>query len=99
VSRQVPVGLRPLTEDEIAYLESRGRRADIIRNERMIQEGEFDRMPEQEPEGEVSWEDEVHEMTVAELKQELAARDLDTSGNKAELQARLSAAGPDDEED
>jgi hypothetical protein len=95
VSRQVPVGLRPLTEDEIAYLETRGRRADIILNERMVREGEFEKRASAEPE--VSWEDEVHELTVAELKQELAARDLDTSGNKAELQARLTEAGPDED--
>ena len=74
----------------------RGRRSDILLNERMVREGAFQSAPAEQ---EVSWEDEVHEMTVAELKQELGARGLDTTGNKAELQQRLSEAGPDDEED
>jgi SAP domain len=85
-----------LRDDEIEYLEMRGRRSDILLNERMVREGAFQDAPAEQ---EVSWEDEVHEMTVAELKQELGARGLDTTGNKAELQARLSEAGPDDEED
>lgn len=95
MSRQVPVGLRPLTDDEIAYLETRGRRADIILDQRMKDEGNFNKVSQQE--SEVSWEDEVHDLTVAELKQELQARGLDTSGNKAELQARLTEAGPDED--
>lgn len=98
MSRQVPVGLRPLADDEIEYLEARGRRADIILDQRMKDEGEFDRRAKAQPaEQEVSWEDEVHELTVAELKQELGARGLDTFGNKAELQARLTEAGPDED--
>ncbi len=74
----------------------RGRRSDILLNERMVREGAFQTAPAEDQE--VSWEDEVHEMTVAELKQELGARGLDTTGNKAELQARLSEAGPDEED-
>lgn len=81
-----------LSDEERAYLNSRGRRSEILVNDRMFAE---------DGEGagdEETWEELVQGLTVAELKAELGARGQDTSGNKAELQERLIHDGPDEED-
>lgn len=94
MSRQVDHTAGPLSDEDKAYLNSRGRRHLILQNERMFAE---DGEGAPEAEEDLSWEEYVSLMTVDELKSELAERELPHSGNKAELQKRLIEAGPDDE--
>ena len=98
MSRQVDLS-KPLSDEDRAYLESRGRRWQILNNDRMFANREGSDAAPQRRSEEDEWADEVRELTVDELKTELAARELSTSGNKAELQKRLIEAGPEDDED
>ena len=100
MSSQVDIMAGPLSDQDRAYLESRGRRHLILQNERQFPEGEASPAPQGstvEDEEEITWEEEVSQLTVDELKAELAERDLPVSGNKAELQQRLIKAGPDED--
>jgi hypothetical protein len=98
MSRQVDITAGPLSDQDRDYLEQRGRRHLILQNERMFAEGDE---PSPAPQGsdveeDESWEEEVKQLTVDELKTELGERDLSTTGNKEALQKRLIEAGPED---
>ena len=95
MSKQINHLDHKLTEDERAYLESRGRRHLILINDRLAEDGQFVQRQDRDDD-EPSWEDEVMSMTVAELKEELAARDQVATGAKHDLQQRLIQAGPVD---
>ena len=89
MSRRIDWQHTKLSDEDRAYLLSRGRRSEILANDRRFAE-------DGEGAPETSWEDEVDAMTVAELKEELTARGLPATGAKAELQNRLYEAGPED---
>jgi len=98
MSHQVDLTKKLNTEDR-AYLLARGRRHLVLQNDRRFSssspsapQGATD---EQEGSEEFTWEDEVKELNVEELRDALSERDLATTGNKAELQKRLIEAGPE----
>ncbi len=98
MSRQIDITAGPLSDQDREYLEQRGRRHMILQNERQFPEGEASPAPRGSTadDDEMTWEEEVDQLTVEELKAELAERDLAVSGNKSELQKRLKDAGPED---
>ena len=98
MSKQIDVLTHKLTQEERDYLESRGRRHLILENDRRFPDSSSAPQRTNQSEDE-DWEDQVNELTVAELRDELTSRGLSASGNKDELRARLIGAGPDDEED
>jgi hypothetical protein len=97
MSRQVDITVGPLSDQDREYLEQRGRRHLILQNERMFPEGEASPAPQGstvDEEEDITWEDEVNQLTVDELKTELSERGMPTTGNKETLQKRLIDAGP-----
>lgn len=97
MSRQINVYDHKLTQDERDYLEQRGRRHLILQNDRQFADSDAPARAPREPDeddDEITWEEEVDELNVDELKAELSDRGLSTAGNKPELQKRLKDAGP-----
>jgi SAP domain-containing protein len=85
------------TEEERRYLLARGRRHLVLQNDRRFPDKaasspapQGSKTPEQE-----EWEAQVNELTVAELRDELANRNLDTKGNQDTLRKRLIETGPE----
>lgn len=95
MSKQIDLE-KKLSDEDRAYLLARGRRWQVIQNDRRF--ASTTAAPQQSSnDGESDeWEAEVKELTVDELRDELANRGLSTSGNKPELQKRLIAAGPEE---
>jgi len=97
VSRQINVYDHKITDEERAYLESRGRRHQIMYNDREFSDEAVAARAEK-VEDEETWEEIVMSLKVDELRAELEAREMDSTGVKAELQDRLIKAGPGDED-
>lgn len=104
MSRKINLQER-LSDEDRAYLESRGRSGDIRKNDRQFGESPQTVVapsgsgPSKQDEGggsteQLDWESEVDEMSYEELQEELKERELSAAGKKAELQQRLKAAGP-----
>ncbi|MGB2791262.1 MAG: SAP domain-containing protein [Candidatus Moraniibacteriota bacterium] len=89
MSRQVDL-TKPLSDDDRAYLLSRGQNAMVTRMDEQFAEPEPASAPEQEQEQEQS--DGLENMTVDELKDLLRTRNLPVGGTKDELVSRLREA-------
>jgi len=84
------------TDEERAFLIARGRRHLVLQNDRRFAEDASSPAPQDSKTPEqVEWEEQVNELTVAELRDELANRNLDTKGNQSVLRERLIEAGPE----
>lgn len=85
MSRQVDL-TKPLSDDDRAYLLSRGQNAMVTRMDEQFAEPEPASAPEQEQ------SDGLENMTVDELKDLLRTRNLPVGGTKDELVSRLREA-------
>jgi hypothetical protein len=86
---------KKLSDEDRAYLLERNRRHLVIQNDRLFSNEsspapQGSNTPEQD-----DWEDQVNELTVAELRDELSNRNLDSKGNQETLRKRLIQAGPE----
>jgi hypothetical protein len=97
MSRQIDLD-KKLNDEDRAYLMSRGRRYLVIQNDRRFasQSTQQDAPPSApQRTANPEWEAQVNELTVAELRDELSNRGLDTKGNQETLRKRLIEAGPE----
>ena len=87
---------KPLSPEDREYLLARGRRYLVIQNDRQFAKKASSPAPQgsKTPE-QAEWESQVNELTVAELRDELSNRGLDTKGNQETLRKRLIEAGPE----
>ena len=88
---------KPLSAEDREYLIARGRRHLVLQNDRQFA-GQKSSSPA--PQGsktpeQAEWESQVNDLTVAELRDELSNRGLETKGNQETLRKRLIEAGPE----
>jgi hypothetical protein len=97
MSRQIDL-TQKLSDEDREYLLSRGRRHQVIVNDRQFANEDAsspapqDSKTSEDPE----WADQVNELTTDELKDELSNRGLPTTGNQETLRKRLIKAGPEE---
>ena len=94
MSRQVDLD-KPFSKEDRAYLLSRGRRYLVIQNDRRFHPKEGAPSSAPQKTADPAWEAQVNELTVAELRDELSNRGLDTKGTQETLRKRLIDAGPE----
>lgn len=93
MSKQIDLDTK-LNDEDRAYLLSRGRRHLVLQNDRRFATASSPAPQETNPAA-AEWAAQVNELTVAELRDELANRSLDTKGNQETLRKRLIEAGPE----
>jgi hypothetical protein len=85
-----------LSDEDRKYLIARGRRYLVLQNDRRFNSKTSSPAPQEAKSPEqAEWERQVNELTVAELRDELSNRGLDTKGNQQVLRDRLIQAGPE----
>lgn len=94
MARQIDLDSK-LSDEDRAYLLDRGRRYLVIQNDRRFSQPESSPAPQETNQADAEWTAQVNELTVAELRDELNNRGLDTKGNQETLRKRLIEAGPE----
>ncbi|MBK8246290.1 MAG: hypothetical protein IPK85_02605 [Gemmatimonadetes bacterium] len=96
MARQIDTN-KPLSDEDRAYLLARGRRHLVLQNDRRFanQDASSPAPQGSKTSEQAEWEEQVNELTVAELRDELANRNLDTTGKQDALRKRLIEAGPE----
>lgn len=87
---------KKLSDEDRAFLLARGRRHLVLQNDRTFPDKASGPAPQDPKAAErAEWEGQVNELTLEELRDELANRNLDTKGNQQTLRKRLIEAGPE----